>query len=132
MENYTIEDVINIVLGVLNSGKTPAIPLSAGLILGGGFLRPGASARELAKKVILRQQEAGIPIGNLPSGAENLAEKMERIRMEVIVQHLLENVKISVVLPPGIPVAATGVSPSGPVAVVGVTTGIAIGTAVIS
>jgi hypothetical protein len=129
---YKIEDIINIVLAVLKSGKTPAIPMSAGLILAGGFLRSGASARDMAKEIISRQQEAGIPIGNLPSGAENIAEKMERIRMEVIVQHLLENIKISVVLPPGIPVAATGVSPSGPVAVVGVTTGIAIGTAIIS
>ena len=132
MENYTIEDVINIVLGVLNTGKTPAIPLAPPLVLSGGFLRPGLSARDMAKEIILRQQEAGIPIGNLPSGAENIAEKMERIRMEVLIKHLLENVKISVVLPPGIPVAATGVSPSGPVAVAGVTTGIAIGTAVIS
>lgn len=132
MEQYTIDDIVNIVLAVINSGKTPAIPIDPGTILAGGFIRPGLSARDMAKEVIFRQQEAGAPIGNLPSGEESITEKMERIRMEVIVKHILENAKISIVIPPGVPVAATGASPVGPVAVAGVTTGLGIGTGIIS
>jgi hypothetical protein len=132
MEEYTLETIVNIVLAVINSAKIPAIPVDPALILKGGFLKPGLSAKDMAKEVILRQQEAGVPIGNLPSGQENIAEKMERIRMEVIMKHLLENAKFSIVIPPGTAIAATGASPAGPVAVAGSTVGISIGTAIIS
>lgn len=132
MEEYSLDRIVNIVLAVINSAQTPAIPVDPTLILGGGFLKPGLSARDMAKEVILRQQEAGVPIGNLPSGEENVTEKMERIRMEVIVKHLLENLKLTVVIPPGTPIAATGASPAGPVAVAGSTVGISIGTGIVS
>lgn len=132
MEEYSLDTVINIISAVINSAQTPAIPVDPTLILGGGFLKPGLSARDMAKEVILRQQEAGVPIGNLPSGEESVAEKMERIRMEVIVKHLLENLKLSIVIPPGTPIVATGASPAGPVVVAGSTTGISVGTGIIS
>jgi hypothetical protein len=132
MEEISIDKIIEIIMGVIKSGKTPALPIPAPLVLTGGFTRTGMSARDMAKEVIIRQQEAGAPIGNLPSGAENVSEKMERIRMEVIVEHLLENAKFTVVLPAGIPVTAVGASPLGPVVVQGVTTGLGIGTSVIS
>jgi hypothetical protein len=132
MEEYSIEEIINIVLAVLSSMKTPALPIPAAAILAGGFIRSGMSARDMAKEIISRQQEAGIPIGNLPSGGENISEKMERIRMEVITKNLIENCKLSIVLPQGIPIIATGICPTGPVVVTGVTTGLGIGTGVIS
>jgi hypothetical protein len=132
MEEISIEQIINYILGIINSGKTPALPIPPPLVLTGGFTRTGMSARDMAKEVILRQQEAGVPIGNLPSGEENVSEKMERIRMEVIIKHLLENAKFTVVLPAGIPVTAVGASPLGPVLVQGTTVGFGIGTAVIS
>jgi hypothetical protein len=132
MEEINIDDVIQIVLAVIKSIKTPAIPIDSNLIAVGGFLRPGLSAGEMARKIIEGQQLAGVPIGNLPSGAENVAEKMERIRMEVITESLLENVKLSIVIPPGIPVQVVGVSPSGTVVAAGSTTGIGIGTGILS
>jgi hypothetical protein len=78
MEEYTLDKIVNIVLAVINSGVTPAIPVDPTLILAGGFLKPGLSARDMAKEVILRQQEAGIPIGNLPSGGENIGHNKRR------------------------------------------------------
>lgn len=132
MEEINIDQIIATILAILNSGKTPALPIPAPLVLTGGFTRTGMSARDMAKEVILRQQEAGVPIGNLPSGAENISEKMERIRMEVIIKHLLENAKFTVALPAGIPITAVGASPLGPVVVQGTTVGLGIGTAVIS
>ena len=132
MEELPIEEIIQFILSVINSGKTPALPIPPPLVLTGGFTRSGMSARDMAKEIIFRQQEAGAPIGNLPSGAENISEKMERIRMEVITQHLLENAKFTVVLPAGIPVTATGTCAVGPVVVQGVTVGLGTGTAVMS
>jgi hypothetical protein len=132
MEELPIDEIIQFILSVINSGKTPALPIPPPLVLTGGFTRSGMSARDMAKEIIFRQQEAGAPIGNLPSGAESVSEKMERIRMEVIVQHLIENAKFTVVLPAGVPVTATGASPIGPVVVQGVTVGLGIGTAVMS
>jgi hypothetical protein len=131
MEEINIDQIVATILAILNSGKTPALPIPAPFVLA-AVSRAGISARDMAKKIILRQEEAGIPIGNLPSGAENVAEKMERIRMEVIVENLLENANFTVVLPAGIPITATGISPIGPVVVQGVTVGLGIGTAVIS
>jgi len=132
MEELPIDELIDFILSVINSTKTPALPIPAALVLKGGFIRSGLSARDMAKEIVFRQQEAGAPIGNLPSGAENISEKMERIRMEVITQHLLENAKFTVVLPAGVPITATGASPTGPVVVQGVTVGLGLGTAVIS
>jgi hypothetical protein len=132
MEELPIDKLIEFILSVINSAKTPALPIPAALVLKGGFLKSGLSARDMAKEIIFRQQEAGAPIGNLASGAENVSEKMERIRMEVITKHLLENAKFTVALPPGLPVTATGASPLGPVVVQGVTVGLGLGTASIS
>lgn len=132
MENTPIDQLLDVILAVINSGKTPALPIPPPLVLTGGFTRTGMSARDMAKEIIFRQQEAGVPIGNLPSGAENISEKMERIRMEVIIKHLLENAKFTVVIPPGVPVTATGACAVGPVVVQGVTVGLGTGTAVIS
>ena len=132
MEELPIDELIQFILSVINSGKTPALPIPLPLVLTGGFTRSGLSARDMAKEIIFRQQEAGVPIGNLPSGAENISEKMERIRMEVITENLLANAKLTVVLPAGIPITATGASPTGPVVVQGVTTGLGAGTGVIS
>jgi hypothetical protein len=132
MEEINIDDVIQIVLAVIKSIKTPAIPINPNLVLGGGFLKPGMSPGKMARDIIERQQDAGIPIGNLPSGAENVSEKMERIRMEVIVENLIENLNLSVVIPPGTPIVATGASPTGPVVVAGATTGLSVGTGIVS
>jgi hypothetical protein len=132
MEELPIDELIQFILSVINSGKTPALPIPLPLVLTGGFTRSGLSARDMAKEIIFRQQEAGVPIGNLPSGAENISEKMERIRMEVITENLLANAKLTVVLPAGIPITAVGASPTGPVVVQGVTTGLGAGTGVIS
>jgi hypothetical protein len=126
-----IEQVLNILQGVIAINKVPAPPVAPPLILSGGFQRSGLSARDMAKEVIIRMQEAGAVIGPLPDGSDSITEKMERIRMEVIVKHLLENARFTIVLPPGIPVASTGTGPTGPVVTQGVTTSIAIGTAIL-
>ncbi|GAH07441.1 unnamed protein product, partial [marine sediment metagenome] len=75
----------------------------------------------LASRIIARKSEAGIPVGALPSGGIAPDELMERIRIEEIIKALQEDVVISVAIPPGITLTASGVSPAGPVTVFGST-----------
>ena len=127
---FNTEEIIQVLQAVISTNAASALPIPPPLILAGGNSRTGLSARAMAKEVIVRQQEAGAPIGNLPDGSESVTEKMERIRMEVIVRHLLENAKFTVVVNAGIPVTATGVCPVGSVAVQGVTISYGTGTAI--
>ena len=124
------EEIVQVVQAVIATNSASALPVPPPLILAGGNSRSGLSARIMAKEIIIRQQEAGAPIGNLPDGEESISEKMERIRMEVIVRHLLENAKFTVVVNSGIPVTATGVCAVGSVAVQGVTISFGTGTAI--
>lgn len=120
--SYSTTDIINIIKGVINNNSSKVVPIPSPLILVGGSTKKGLSAREMGKEVILRMQEAGAPIGNLPDGGESIAEKMEIIRMEVLLKHLLENAKITVVIPAGIPVTVSGTNAGGPVVCAGTTT----------
>ena len=130
-ETKSVDQIVNILSGIIRSSKARALPLPPPLILSGSVTKTGLSAREMAKEVIVRQQEAGAPVGALPDGSDSISEKMELIRMEVIIRHLLENAKFTVVLPAGIPVTTVGVSAVGAVTSQGATTSIAIGTAAI-
>lgn len=127
----SVEDIVGIVQGVIQSNQASALPLPPPLILTGGFTRSGLSAREIAKEIIVKQQEAGAPIGALSDGSESITEKMELIRIETFVRHLLENARFTIVLPAGIPVTATGVCAVGGVVVQGATISFGIGTGVI-
>lgn len=113
----SIDDVIGQLRTVLkqNTVKAPDIPKPILLL---SKEKNGLSAREMAREVIIRQAEAGAPVGLLEDGQESVSEKMERIRMEVIVKHLLQNGKISVAIPPfSINVIGQGESAVGPVSV---------------
>lgn len=127
---FSTEEIVQVVQAIISSNTASALPIPPPLILAGGNSRNGLSARAMAKEVIIRQQDAGAPIGVLPDGAESVTEKMERIRMEVIVRHLLENAKFTVVVNAGIPVSATGVCPVGSVVVQGATISFGNGTAI--
>jgi hypothetical protein len=121
--NYTsLNSVIggfNKILQLADNIKLPCAPTA--LILVGAPRRPGLSPTKIASKIISRKSEAGLPIGNLPSGDVSPDEIMERIRIEEIVNALQQDAKINVAVPLGIPVQANGVGPTGPVSVVGTT-----------
>lgn len=131
-ESFSIDEVIQILQAVLTDVDTPPTEVPAPLILLANVNKKGLSARDIAKRIIIRQAEAGAPVGPLPDGQESISEKMEYIRVQEILEHLIQNMKIRVVLPPGTPVTAVGVGADGvPVTVQGATTGLAIGTAII-
>lgn len=117
------------IMKIQNSSSSASIP--APLILVGSPQRVGLSPTKIASRIIQRKTEAGLPVGNLPSGAVNPDELMERIRIEEIVKALQEDAKITVAIPPGTALTAAGASPSGPVTVVGTTITITTGYAVI-
>lgn len=94
--------------------------------------RPGMSPTEIASRIIKRQSEAGLPVGDLPSGKVSPAEIMERIRIEEIVKSLVSESRIDVAIQPGTFIQATGANAGGPVQVVGTVVGIANGNAQIS
>jgi len=125
----SIIDGFDKILSLTSIGSPPIIPTP--LILFGVPQRAGLSPTRVASKIIARKSEAGLPVGVLPSGGVNPDEIMERIRMEEIIKELQENGLITIAIPPGTTVTATGVSPSGPVSVFGSTITITKGYGVI-
>ncbi len=105
------------ILSLSSVGSPPPIPTP--MILVGVPKRGGLSAIKIATRIISRKSEAGLPVGPLPNGNTNPDEIMERIRIEEIIRALQEDAIISVAIPPGITVSATGISPAGPVSVFG-------------
>lgn len=105
------------ILSLSSVGSPPPIPTP--MILVGVPKRGGLSAIKIATRIISRKSEAGLPVGSLPNGNTNPDEIMERIRIEEIIRALQEDAIISVAIPPGITVSATGISPAGPVSVFG-------------
>lgn len=114
----------------LESVGTPT-PIPTPLIFIGVPRRQGLSPIKIASKIISRKSEAGIPVGALPSGVINPEEVMWRIAIEEIVKALQEDAVISVAIPPGLTLTASGISPMGPVTVFGTTISFASGYATI-
>ena len=126
-----ISDILSVITGLLTNLRSPAPPIPPPTILLSSPLRPGLSAKLIASKIIARQSEAGVPAGVLPSGNDNLAELMEVIRVEEIINAILNDARIDVAIPFGIPVETMGSNAGGPVPSLGVTTGIGTGTGII-
>lgn len=105
------------ILKLSSIGGPPPIPTP--LILVGVPRRSGLSPTKIASKIIARKAEAGVPVGALPSGAVNPDELMWRIAIEEIVKAIQQDMVISIAIPPGLTVSAAGISPAGPVTVVG-------------
>lgn len=117
---YDVEGIAGLVKNILKKLKlpeTPAPPVPTPLILVGAANKPGLSSTKIASRIIERQKEAGIPVGVLPDGSVSPDEIMEIIRIEEITRSILEDMKITVVIQPGIQSFGTGTSPAGPVTV---------------
>ena len=117
------------ILNLSSVGSPPPIPTP--LVLSGVPTRTGLSPTKIAARIISRKSEAGLPVGTLPSGEISPDEIMERIRIEEIINALQNEAVITTALPPGIPLTAAGISPTGPVTVAGATIYIANGYGII-
>ena len=121
MDYNNIEEVLGSILNLLTIPRPSDPELPTPLLLTSKF-RSGLSAQAMASEVIRRRSEVGLPIGAFPDGTTNPSELMEIIRMEVIIDYITTHARLSVAIPPGINIVAYGTSPSGPVAVQGITT----------
>jgi len=124
------------ILSIINSAfaipNTPVTPLPPPLLVTGANLRSGITAGEIASRIISRQSEAGLVVGDVFGDGPNTAQAMELIRIEEIVNALLTEAKIEIAIPPGISVTTIGIGNLGvPVISNGVTTNIAVGSGVI-
>lgn len=119
--NYNnIDDIIDGVDKIL-SIKTPNMSIPTPLIIVGSQNKSGLSPIKIASRIISRKPEAGLPVGNLPSGVVSPEEKMWRIAIEEIIKAFQEEAIITIAIPPGTSVASAGTSPSGPVTTIGST-----------
>jgi len=125
------EAVVGGISKILQLPTGPPPPIPTAIILIGVPKRNGLSPITIANNIIARKPEAGIPFGTLPSGADNPEELMWRIVIEEIVNAFQQDAIISVAVPPGIALTAAGISPAGPVSVVGSTVGYIKGFGVI-
>ena len=116
-------------LKLQTAGSPTSIP--SPLIIVGAKTRSGLSPTAIASRIISRKNEAGLPIGVLPSGGVAPDEIMERIRVEEIIKAILEESIITVAIPPGTTISAAGASAAGPVTVVGSTIKLTTGYGVI-
>jgi len=128
----SINSVLNLILAAFKIPKPPVTPLPPPLLLSGGQLRPGVTSTEIASRIISRQSESGAVVGDVFADGNNIAEAMELIRIEEIMNALLTEGKIEIVIPPGIPVVTTGIGNLGaPVVSFGITTSFASGWGVL-
>jgi hypothetical protein len=128
--NY--KSVLNGLLNLFKLPSTSSQTMPTPLILASKASRPGLSPTTMAARVIKRQSEAGLPVGNLPSGKTSGAEIMERIRMEEIVNALTSEAIISVATQPGTAGTGTGGNAGGPIVTSVQQVGIGEGAAVMS
>lgn len=127
----SISSIFDIITKALEASKTPPPEIPSLLLLAGAKLRPGLSPISIASRIIIRQSEAGAPVGVLPSGGKNVSEVMERIRVEEIINALMTEARVDVAINPGIPLNANGANAGGPVVCVGATTGLGSGNGII-
>lgn len=120
IKDLPIKDILKAILGTFKIPDVPPPPIDPITILESAK-NPGLSPRKIAAEIISRQSEAGAPFGPLPSGAANVAEKMELIRVQEIVKALQQDARITVAIPPGMLVTGTAASPAGPLPVISTT-----------
>jgi len=104
----SIGNLIQIILAAFTIPQKPVTPLPPPLIMLGGSMRTGISAKEITSRVISRQSEAGAPVGDIWGDGENVMEGLISIVCEEVVYSIQNESVVNVVVPPGIPVSAIG------------------------
>ena len=126
-----ILDIFNVISNTLNSLRTPPPEIPQLLLLTGSKFRPGLSPALIASNIISRQHEAGAPAGVLPSGNKNIAELMEIIRVEEIINAILNDARVDIAVAPGIALQAIGANAGGAMTCIGTTIALGSGTGII-
>lgn len=128
----SIYGVLNMILTAFKLPDPPVEPLPPPLVMVGAPLRPGVSGKEIASRIISRQSEAGLPVGDVFADGPNASEALLAIQSEEIINALLNESVVNVVIPPGVGVVGFGVTSGGQQVVIqGLTTTMGIGNGII-
>ena len=112
----TVADICKKLVRMMNMVRVPAKTIPAALINCGAIMRPGLSPTVIASNIVRRMPEAGAE----NSEFSKVAEAMERVRVEEIVNAIKSDMKIEVGLAPGsIQFTGVGANGGGPVEVTG-------------
>ena len=84
----SINSIIAVILAAFSIPDEPVTKLPPPILVTGGNLRPGLSVSDIASRIITKQSEAGLVVGDVYEDGENTAEKMELIRIEEIINAL--------------------------------------------
>ena len=101
IKDLPVKDLLKAIIGIFKIPDVPPPPIDPLTILNTAK-NPGLSPRKIAAEIVARQSEAGAPFGPLPSGAANVAEKMELIRVQEIIKAVQQDARTTVSVPPGI------------------------------
>lgn len=115
-----IQQICDGITKAIEAIRVPFPYIPATILVCSAVQRPGLSAMLIASKIIQRQSEAGAPTGSAADGSANVAEAMERIRVEEMVRALKMDSRIQVGIPiGGIQITGTGANAGGPVQITG-------------
>lgn len=116
----TIQKICDGIEKAIKYCRVPLTYIPATILVCSAIQRPGLSAMIIAANIIKRQTEAGAPYGPSADGSANVAEAMERIRVEEMVKALKMDSRVQVGIPVGgIQITASGGNAGGPIQVVG-------------
>lgn len=97
----SVQEICKNIENLISKVRIPFPSVPAVLIACSVIKRPGLSAMMMASEIIRRQAEAGAYFGKLPDGSDNIMEAMERIRCEVIVNAIKNDLKVEASINPG-------------------------------
>ena len=109
----SIYGVLNMILSAFKLPETPVEPLPPPLIMVGSNLRPGVSSKQIASRIISRQSEAGLVVGDVFADGPNTSEAMLAIQCEEIINAILTESVVNVVIPPGVGIMGVGIGNLG-------------------
>jgi hypothetical protein len=122
IKELPVKDILKAIIGIFKIPDVPPPPIDP-LTIQTSLKNPGLSPRKIAAEIIARQSEAGAPFGPLPSGAANVAEKMELIRVQEITKAIQQDARTIVSIPPGITsIGFISMPPLPPIPVISFTT----------
>ena len=118
--NTSIQNICDGINKALEAIRIPFTYIPATILVCSAIKRPGLSAMLIASNIIKRQSEAGAPCGPAADGSANVAEAMERIRVEEMVKALKMDARVQIGIPiGGIQITGTGANAGGPVTING-------------
>jgi hypothetical protein len=105
-------------------------PIPSPMILMSKF-RNGLSPLKITYAILAKKKQLGLPTGNFEDGTANYDDIMIKEIVTQVVKALQEDARITIAIPPGTQLVASGGNAGGPIVVYGTTSTITTGGGVI-